>query len=156
MLTKNLTAEQAESAREQLRIADEIESISDYLISILKSNLKLKNDGFEIPAEIQAGFQEIHRQTIDQFESIQKAYEGRRHDRVFLQNIYAGCRKLTGQIKELRSKFMTEMSEERYDPLIIVAVNSQLNFYRRLWEHQQNIVEAFCSQKVGREKGISP
>lgn len=145
MLSKNLTTELADSAREQLRIADELESISDYLIAILKSDLKLKNDGLDIPSDIRDGFRDLHQKTLIQFGEIQKAYAARRRDHLFLDSIYSSCRTLTIQIKELRSRFLTAMTEERFDPLIIVAVNSQLNFYRRLWEHQQNIVEAFCT-----------
>ena len=42
---------------------------------------------------------------------------------------------------------MTEMEKEHYDPILIVAVNSQLTFYRRIWEHLQNITEAYCGAK---------
>lgn len=147
MLSKNLSAEVAESAREQLRMADELETISDYLISILKSDLKLKNDGMQIPDFVRDGFDMIHEETILQFEFIMKTFAERKPSREFLERIYANCRKLTLNIKQLRGEFLTAMSDERFDPLVIAAVNSQLNSYRRLWEHQQNIAESFCGAK---------
>ena len=147
MLSKNLSAEVAESAREQLRMADELETVSDYLVSILKSDLKLKNDGLTIPSFVRDGFDLLHEETILQFEFIMKTFAERHPSREFLERIYANCRKLTANVKQLRGDFLKAMSDERFDPLVIAAVNSQLNFYRRLWEHQLNIAESFCGAK---------
>ena len=147
MLSKNLSAEVAESAREQLRMADELETISDYLISILKSDLKHKNDGLTIPDFVREGFDLIHEETIVQFDFIMKTFADRKPSHEFLERIHGNCRKLTTSVKELRADFLKAMSDERFDPLVIAAVNSQLNFYRRLWEHQQNIAETFCGAK---------
>ena len=144
MLTKNLSLEVAESAREQLRMADELETISDYLIAILKSDLKLKNDGLSIPPHIREGFDLLHEETILQFDFIMDTFAERKKSREFLDRIYANCRRLTVEVKKLRDDFLKAMSDERYDPQVIAAVNSQLNSYRRLWEHQLNIAEAFC------------
>ena len=147
MLSKNLSAEVAESAREQLRLADELETISDYLISILKSDLKLKNDGLTIPAPLREGFDLLHEETLLQFGFIVEEFAERKSSAAFLNRIYDNCRRLTVEVKKLRDDFLKAMSDERYDPLVIAAVNSQLNSYRRLWEHQLNIAETFCGAK---------
>ena len=144
LLSKNVTSDIAESAREQIRIADEIESVSDYLISLLKSNLKLKQDNLKIPSDISAGLRRIHETVIELFQNVNCAYANRVKSRYFLDDTYTVCRNLTVELKNLRSRFITGISEEKIDPIMIVAVNSQLTFYRRIWEHLQNIAEAFC------------
>ena len=147
ILAMNPASDSAEQAREQLRIADEIESVSDYFISILKSDLKLKNDGLAMPPYMKAGFAKLAQKTLVLFKDINRAYGNRVRARYFLEQVYSTCRGLTAEIKELRASFMTAIEKEHYDPILIVAVNSQLTFYRRIWEHLQNITEAYCGAK---------
>ena len=147
ILAMNPASDAAEQAREQLRIADEIESVSDYFISILKSDLKLKNDGLVMPQHMKDGFAKLDQKTLVLFKDINRAYGNRVRARYFLDQVYSTCRGLTAEIKELRTSFMTAMEKEHYDPILIVAVNSQLTFYRRIWEHLQNITETYCGAK---------
>jgi phosphate:Na+ symporter len=147
ILSKNPTADVAQQVREQIRMADEIESVSDYFILVLKSALKLKNDGLEMPEFIRVGFDDLDEKTLLFFKDINRAYGNRVKARYFLEQFYSTCRSLTAKIKELRTEFMMKMEEEHYDPLLIVAVNSQLTFYRRICEHLLNIAEVFCGAK---------
>ena len=147
ILSMNPDSDAAQQAREQLRIADEIESVSDYFVSILKSDLKLRNDGLSMPEQVKEGLAKLDRETLVLFKDINRAYGNRVRARYFLEQIYSTCRHLTAEIKDLRTGFMTEMEKEHYDPILIVAVNSQLTFYRRIWEHLQNITEAYCGAK---------
>ena len=89
----------------------------------------------------------IDRETLVLFKDINRAYGNRVRARYFLEQIYSACRHLTAEIKDLRTEFMAEMEREHYDPILIVAVNSQLTFYRRIWEHLQNFTEAYCGVK---------
>jgi phosphate:Na+ symporter len=150
ILSKNPTADVAQQVREQIRMADEIESVSDYFILVLKSALKLKNDGLEMPEFIRVGFDDLDEKTLLFFKDINRAYGNRVKARYFLEQFYSTCRSLTAKIKELRTEFMMKMEEEHYDPLLIVAVNSQLTFYRRICEHLLNIAEVFCGRSEGR------
>lgn len=147
ILSMNPTPDSAQQARQQIRIADEIESVSDYFISILKSDLKLKEEGIEIPAFIKEGFEDIDRKTLVLFGDINRTYRNHVRARYFLEQVYSACRGLTAEIKNLRAEFMTEMGREEYGPVLIVAVNSQLSSRRRIWEHLQNVAEVFCRAK---------
>ena len=51
-------------------------------------------------------------------------------------------RQYVDEIKETRDSFMQHMFEEENDPLVIVAVEYQLNAWRRMYEHLLNIAEA--------------
>ncbi len=147
VFSMNPTADSAQEARQQIRIADEIESVSDCFISLLKSDLKLKNDRVEMPAFVKKRFQRLDQETLVLFREINRAYGNRVKARYFLERVYSTCRRLTAEVKDLRSVFMTEVEQEHYDQLLIVAVNSQLTLYRRIWEHLQNIAEVFCAAK---------
>ena len=147
VFSMNPTADSAQEARQQIRIADEIESVSDCFISLLKSDLKLKNDRVEMPAFVKKRFQRLDQETLVLFREINRAYGNRVKARYFLERVYSTCRRLTAEVKDLRSVFMTEVEQEHYDQLLIVAVNSQLTFYRRIWVHLQNIAEVFCAAK---------
>jgi len=59
----------------------------------------------------------------------------------------AGVRTVTHQIKELRHQFLARMSDRKHAPQIVVAYQSQLNFYRRVREHVLNIAEAIGGEK---------
>ncbi|MBO7725548.1 MAG: Na/Pi cotransporter family protein, partial [Thermoguttaceae bacterium] len=147
VLSMNPTVDSAQQARQQIRIADEIESVSDYFISLLKSDLKLKSDGIEIPSLIKEGFRSLDQKTLILFKDINRAYGNRVKARYFLDQVYSTCRSLTTEIKDQRNAFMTEMEEGHSDPILIVAVNAQITSYRRIWEHLQNVAEVFCLAK---------
>ncbi len=147
MLSWNLSLDVAESAREQIRIADELETMSDYFISILKSDLKLKNDGLSFPDFVRDGFDLAHEKIMLQLRFIVDTIGSNSKNKDFLPRVRSGCTELTRTVKELRANFMGEISNEHFDPQIIVAFNSQLNFYRRLSEHELNIAESYCGEK---------
>ncbi len=137
----------AEQAREHLRMADEIESVSDYLISILKSALKLKESGLELPDFVKSGLAHLGDRTLFLLKDINRAFDGHESADYFLATIYLTCQELSAELKELRGRFMSEMEKGNYDPALIAGVNAQLAFYRQVWEHVRNIAEAFCGEK---------
>ena len=147
ILSMNTAPGTAMQAREHLRMADEIESVSDDFISILKSAMKLKESGQTIPAFVDEGLRQIELKTLFLFRDINRAFDGRESADYFLATIYLTCSELTDDLKKLRASFMAEMGKERYDPVLITGVNARLELYRQVWEHVRNIAEAFCGEK---------
>ena len=147
ILSMNAAPGSAEQAREHLRMADEIESVSDYLISILKSALKLKESGLELPKFVKSGLAHLGDRTLFLLKDINSAFDGHESADYFLSTIYLTCQELSAELKELRGRFMSEMERGNYDPALIAGVNAQLAFYRQVWEHVRNIAEAFCGEK---------
>ena len=147
ILSMNTAPDSAEQAREHLRMADEIESVSDYLIAILKSALKLKENGQAMPDFVKSGLAHLGYRTLFLLKDINSAFDGRESADYFLATIYLTCQELSVELKELRNKFMAEMETGDCDPALIAGVNAQLEFYRQVWEHVRNIAEAFCGEK---------
>ncbi|MDO5579593.1 MAG: Na/Pi symporter [Planctomycetia bacterium] len=145
LMSKGLSVEIADAAREQLRMADELETVSDYLISFLKSNLKLRDAGLALPPQENEDFHRLHDALADQLKMVQAVFATRKGKVDLLQELYSQRKIFTLQVKQIRDRFLKRMSEERYDPQVIVAFNTQLNAYRRLREHIQNIAEAMSN-----------
>ena len=147
LLSGNISHDVAEIARGQLRMADELESISDYLVVILKSMLKLRQSNLSLPEPIKTQMAGLHRDVESYQQMINGYYATRKHGPELLKDARSQGQDITALVKSIRDLFLKQMSEERYDPQLIMAVNTQLNAYRRVREHAQNVAEAIVSVK---------
>jgi len=145
LLPRDIPHDIADEARCQLRLADEYESISDYLINILKSHLKLKQLGLRFADADYPKLLGLHDMVGDYLELATQAYEQRQPE--VITKARSQGRAITHQIKELRHQFLARMSDRKHAPQIVVAYQSQLNFYRRVREHVLNIAEAIGGEK---------
>jgi phosphate:Na+ symporter len=148
LLSGNISHDIGDAAHQQLRMADELESISDYLIVILKSDLKMRKDGLAIPEPQKSEFKELHNAIEEYLAMIIRFYSARRTDFIDLTTeVHAQGHSLTRKAKITRDLFIKRMSEEKFDPQIVIAFNTQFNAYRRVREHAQNVAEAIAGMK---------
>lgn len=145
LLPRDIPHDVADEARCQLRLADEYESISDYFINILKSHLKLKQLGLRFADADCQKLLGLHDMVGNHLELVTQAYEQRQPE--IITKARSQGRAITHQIKELRSQFLTKMSDRKHVPEIVVGYQAQLNFYRRVREHVLNIAEAIGGEK---------
>lgn len=145
LLSGNIPHDVANEARRQLRMADEYESVSDYLINILKSHLKLQNAGLCFPQEDSERLLELHDMVADYLGLVNRGYERREPE--VITKAHSQGHAITLRVKELRDQFLTKMSDEKLDPQVIVAYTAQLNAYRRVREHVLNVAEALAGEK---------
>ena len=133
------TAEVAESACEQIRVAEEIETISDYFVAILKSNLKLQKDGLEIPSKLAFEFGELLKEANDSIRWLKENFSTHSH-----AHIDAAMNKKRNEnvakTKAIRKRFVQEMLA--HEPLVITAIDYQINAWRRIFEHLREVAEA--------------
>ncbi len=134
-----------DEGRRQLRMADEYESVSDYITLILKSHLKLVHSGLGFVEEVRTELQELHVAVTDYLALIGRAYERRQMD--ILSEARSEGDAITHRVKESRGRFLQRMSREKFDPQVIVAYNAQLNAYRRVRDHILNVAEALAGEK---------
>lgn len=144
LLSGNISHDVAETARNQLKMADEIESIGDYLIVIMKSNLKLKEGGLIIPELEATEMAALHEQVETYLKTIFDHYARRQPRSEILTIEHPLGKSITATVKSIRDRFIKRMSEEKFDPHVIVAISSQLNAYRRVREHGRNAAEAIA------------
>lgn len=140
LLSQELVSSIAREAQEQLRQADEYESVSDYIVSILKLNLRLKNAELTLDKEEVDDMLELHAAVDEYFGMIFNAH--RKHD----VNIYIKARphgdSITHLFRRMRSRLLKKLSVKQLDPLITIVYPDILTGYRRIKDHLLNIVDA--------------
>ena len=146
ILSGNISHDVADSARQQLRMADELESISDYLITIMKSDIKLRKSELSLPEPEKSEIIEAHAAINEMIGKIIRYYverkSGTESGRIFVTDVQSQGRDINRKAKDIRNKFMRRMSEEHFDPQVVIALNTQINAYRRVREHVRNVARA--------------
>jgi phosphate:Na+ symporter len=145
MLSGNVSHDVVERGREQLRMADEYESISDYLANILKFHIKLRKEEMFFSAQENGELLELHDR-VDSY--VQMITEGVKEDHPeIISKAHVEGDSITFVIKELRTKHLERVSEKATTPLHSLIYTDILNAYRRVKDHAQNIAEALAGEK---------
>ncbi|MDR1923437.1 MAG: Na/Pi cotransporter family protein [Planctomycetaceae bacterium] len=147
LLSGNISHDLTDAAQQQIRMADELESISDYLVVILKSDIKLRNDGMAIPTEQRNEFKKMHELTKKYTSMVVEFYSSRKTNVIDLMTeVHVQGSNLTHKVKSIRDQFIKRMSDEHIEPQVVIAFNTQINAFRRVREHTQNVAEALSGQ----------
>lgn len=140
LLANNVPHSVAEEARQQLRMADEYESISDYIANLDKFDRKLRRTGHRFTAEQRAGLATLHQRCLEYLGAINEAL-GRKNDTVHVKTEAMSAR-VRSDIKQLRKHHLEELSAGQMPPELTVAYLATLNAYARVRDHSENIAEA--------------
>lgn len=145
LLASNLPHSVADEARRQLRMADEYESVSDYIADLDKFDRKLRRDGHRFSAQQRADFVELNRNIADYLTSVNEAL--RTGNTNVVTKTHAASKRVRDEVKLLRRKHLEALSEGDIAPLISVACLASLNAFSRVRDHSQNIAEAISGEK---------
>jgi phosphate:Na+ symporter len=132
-------------ARAQIRMADEYESVSDYITNILKLYLKLKKADISLTEKKQRDLLELHERTAYYFSFVDGAIASRNVELLPRATIEADA--ISHQFREFRSIHLQRLTENKVDPLLTVSFMNMINAYRRIRDHILNIAEAFAGKK---------
>ncbi|VAX37058.1 Sodium-dependent phosphate transporter [hydrothermal vent metagenome] len=145
LLSGSAPHEIVEEARQQLRMADEYESVSDYITSIVKFQLKLENQGHQLDDSHRKSLLELHELVAEYLAMITTALENRQTE------IMTKARSLGDALKKkakvMRDNHIEELSKSRIEPNVNLTYTSTLNSYRRVRDHALNIAEAIAGEK---------
>jgi len=143
-LTDILSAETpigtAVEARQQLRIADEYESLSDYISMILKAKLRLEEGNLSLTDEQQEALMQLHDKVTEYVEMVTMGFEN--HKAHNLARATSESDSITHLVKALRNAHLESLSEDRMDPVLSMAYSTMLNAYRKVKDHALNIAES--------------
>jgi len=145
IISSDLTHIQVVEAQSQLRIADEYESISDSITDILKLHLKINVAGLKLTEVKINDMIGLHKQVVSFFNLINTAIYKRQPE--VMTKVYAEGNAVTHHFRELRSKHLQRLSENRMDPLLSVSYMNMLNSYRSIKQHVQNVAEVLAGEK---------
>ncbi|MCH7685727.1 MAG: Na/Pi cotransporter family protein [Planctomycetes bacterium] len=145
LLSGNVPHTIVSEGRRQLRMADEYESISDYITSILKFHLKLRNQGHRFDEKHLKEILELHNRVEDYLKLVNEGFLYR-HPEVITKANSMGA-EITHLVKSLRDQHLEDLTEKRMEPFVNIAYTSTLNSYRRVRDHAQNVAEALAGEK---------
>lgn len=145
LMSGSLAHQVTDEARKQLRIADEYESISDYIAGILKLICRLKGDGLKLSAVGQTELLELHDMTTHFLLDVAQAYKDK--DEEIFVRAKAECDSLIHHIKRFRTNHLERLEANHTSPMVSLIYMDLLNAYRRLIDHAYNVAEVLAGEK---------
>jgi len=145
MLAANLPHEVIDEGRRQLRMADEYESISDYITTILKFHLKLQNQGHRFSPGMQEQLSELHTMAKQFLDLVIEGYRQRESEVITKANTISS--EINHRVRTLREDHLRRLTEKKVEPHVNVAFTSTLNSYRRVSDHTLNVAESLAGVK---------
>jgi phosphate:Na+ symporter len=145
IMSGNVPHEAAEESRRQLRMADEFESISDYIANILKLNLKLRQSGQKMSPEGLAAIIDLHDNVTEYLELIDEATKNA--DANVLMLAESDGKSITELMKRYRAEHIARVESGKASALKSLIFTDMLNAYRRIKDHGLNIAEVLAGEK---------
>lgn len=145
LLSGNVPHTVMNDGRVQLRMADEYESIGDYITSILKLNLKMIKSDMQMPDEATKNFIHLHEQVEKYLAFVNKSVE--EENAGILNKASNWGNKITRHIKEYRSDHLEQVETGQTSALQSLIITDILNSYRRVKDHALNIAEVLAGEK---------
>ena len=156
LLAEELSHNVANEARSQLRLADEFESVSDYVANVLKLYLRLRERDAELSVPQQEELLGLHDLIGGYYDRVHEGVGATTPDD-YVPNIRQNSREITNEIRDLRDRHWNRLSEETVDPLISTTYMDIANAYRRMKDHLLNIGEAAVGGKsVAKQESDTP
>jgi len=145
MLAANLPHRVIDEGRRQLRIADELESISDYITTILKFHLKLQNQGHAFSPGMREQISKLHKMVNEFLSMVIDGYQ--RRDAGVMTKANTSSSEINHCVRTLREDHLRRLTEKKVEPHVNVAFTSTLNSYRRVSDHTLNVAESLAGVK---------
>lgn len=145
LLGDSASYELAYEGRQQLRISDEYESISDYFASILKLHLRLVKANYSFTSEQREGILKLHDEVSTYMDLVVEGYEQRNPD--IVSKVHSRAGEITHLARELRDQYLAKVTQQRSEPLVTVVYTDMLNAYRRVKDHSMNVAESLAGEK---------
>jgi phosphate:Na+ symporter len=145
LLAGNVTQDVMEEGRNQIRMADEYESISDYITSILKLNIKLRKEELTISEKNREELLDLHDHVTTYIALINEGVKLNNLDVVSKARTQGDT--ITHLMKEYRSNHLERVGTDHMSPLESLVTTDILNAYRRIKDHALNIAEVVSGEK---------
>jgi phosphate:Na+ symporter len=145
LLADEATHQVTDDGTMQIRMADELESVSDYISNILKLHLRLHNDGEALDSGESQTILDLHAETKAYMAMILEGYGDRNRDIISKAKSQGDA--ITHHIRTAREAHLTRIGDERVAPLASVTFTNILNGYRRVKDHMLNFAEAMAGEK---------
>lgn len=139
IMHEGLEEKYIDETRANLEVADEYESVSDYLTRISKTIKKLNENDILLNNTKKETLEKLHTKVVEFFEYVNTAYENGNRE------ILIDAMQKSADIKELykkaRKDHMDRIAENKMPAMLSTAYMDILNHYRRIKDHMVNVVE---------------
>ena len=145
LLSNDIPHSVAVEARQQFRMADEYESISDYIVNIHKFDVRLRRDGERFTETQRAGIKTLNKMSSEYLDLVNKALAA--NDPGVVTKTESASKRLRKHIKQLRREHLSDLSEGTISPQVCVAYLAVLNAFGRVRDHIENVAGAVSGEK---------
>ncbi|RKY12911.1 MAG: hypothetical protein DRP52_04045, partial [Planctomycetota bacterium] len=147
IMTGSIPHELMHSASGQLRIADELESISDYIQGLLKLRLKVQDTGQKFSDGGLRDMIELHNKVDQYIDLIADGLERSNDAPEYFSEMQVKGVAVTNLMKECRSRHLERVTKAEDNPLMSLIYTDMLTAYRRIKDHAFNIAEVLIGEK---------
>ena len=145
LLKGSVAQDVIDQARAQLRMADEYETLSDYLVGLLKMHRKLAKHGVSLSPEGREHLLDLHDRVAAYILMINDAVAEWAPGVVTKAQAEGSF--IDRRMKDYRFDHMSRIAAEQSHPLSSLVFPDMLNAYRRMKDHALNIAEALAGEK---------
>jgi len=151
LLSGNVPHSVATEARRQMHMADEYESVSDYILDLDRFDRKLRQEGERFSKEQRADLVKLNSHVAGYISEVNQALT--KGNTAVLTKTDPTAKRIKDEIKQLRAKHLDGLSAAGGDeklsvaPVITVAWLASLNAYSKIREHMREIAEAISEAK---------
>jgi phosphate:Na+ symporter len=145
LFTANLPVSIINEGRLQMRIADEYESVSDYIVNVLKLNLRLKHASQKFDDQEKSDISSLHKAVSSYLNLVNTGFQERNPDIITKAKSQSDA--ITHQFREMRNRHLSFLAKTPKDPLVGMIYMDTLNAYRRIKDHILNVAEALAGEK---------
>ncbi|MHC4124262.1 MAG: Na/Pi cotransporter family protein [Planctomycetota bacterium] len=145
IMTGTVSHEVINVGRKQLRMADEYESISDYVINILKLNLKIRNNNEQISPDGLREILDLHDHVADYIKFLNEA--AKEENKSIFEKAQTQGQAITQLMKKYRSSHLDRVGIGTTTALKSLIYTDILTAYRKIKDHAYNIAEVIAGEK---------
>ena len=139
VLTLDVEIPIIKSARKNIAISDQYESVTDYMKRISFIHQRLFDNDQRLSKKHLEELEKIHTLTVDFFNYVDTSYKNDNY------NILGEATKKSANIsnlyREIRRNHLDRMGETTKSPLLVTGYMDILNHYKRLSDHSLTVVE---------------
>ncbi len=144
LLSGTVAHDVMDRGRIQLRLADEYESISDYVARIVKMHRKLQRNDGRLTEQSMKRIFELHDRVVAYVARINEAV--RKGETIVMGDAKTEADQITDSMKSFRDEHLENFAREQASPLSSLAFTDTLTAYRRIRSHTLNIAQAIARE----------
>ena len=145
LLSGNVPHDVLLEARKHLRMADEYESISDYVVSGLKLNLKLRQVGLQMTERGKIDLIKLHDVVSAYVKMVNEAVKAGNVD--ILSKAVSQGDTITHLMKDIRQAHLDRVEKQHASAIHSLIYVDLLGTYRKIKDHALNVAEALAGEK---------